>query len=159
MLFLSIAITVHAKEIPYNHNSITINEVKELVDYPVLAPDAIPFDWTLEIKTYPMDSDKDITHFRLHYMDQDDTVLMVGIEQKKEPTTDWYSPYAEVVDINGGNGVFEAWGNVGEVDEHGEMLDGGTLYWKQNGTYVLMNSGRISKERMIEIARSMRVVE
>jgi hypothetical protein len=42
---------IMAKEIKYNHNSITIPEIKKKVDFPDLTTKKIPDDWTLETKT------------------------------------------------------------------------------------------------------------
>ena len=152
---------VQAKEIKYNHNSMTVSEVKEKVDFSILSPDKIPDDWTLEIKTYPMDEEQHFAYFRLHYMDKDDTILKVGIEQRKEYSDkeELLRPNAEEVDINGYKGMFEAWGNSGEMDKKGELVTGGLLNWTQNGTHLQMNSSRIPKEMMLDIARSMKVVE
>lgn len=154
-------IAVAAKEIKYNHNSITVSEVKEKVDFHVLVPNKIPDDWTLEIKRYPMDEEKHFTHFRLHYMDKDDTILKVSIEQRNGPSNkeELSSTNPEEVDINGHKGYFEPWGNGGEVDKKGELVTGGLLSWTQDGTYIQMNSSRIPKEMMLEIARSMKVVK
>ncbi|HFJ9348907.1 MULTISPECIES: DUF4367 domain-containing protein [Bacillus cereus group] len=57
--------------------------------------------------------------------------------------------------MNGYKGYFEEWGNSGELDKKGELVTGGLLSWTQKGTYIQMNSTRISKEKMLEIARSM----
>lgn len=160
-LIFFIPCSVQAKEIKYNHDSITVSEVKEKVDFTVFAPDKIPDGWTLEIKTYPMDEEKHFTHFRLHYMDNNDTILKVGIEQRNEPSNKekFSSPNAEEIEINGNKGFFEAWGNSGEIDKKGELVTGGLLSWTQNGTYIQMNSSRIPKEMMLDIARSMKVVK
>ncbi len=158
IILISHPVIIHAKEIKYNHNSITIDQIKSKVDFKVLSPQKLPDDWTLEIKTYPMNEDEHFTHFSLHYMDKDDIVLKVGIEQRKEPVIKKkvVIPYAEKIDINGSEGIFEAWGNSGEIDNKGELVTGGLLTWKQNGTYVQMYSSRIPKETMINIARSMK---
>ncbi|RPJ95251.1 hypothetical protein CW357_11610 [Rummeliibacillus sp. TYF005] len=50
---------------------------------------------------------------------------------------------------------FIGWYN-GEGDENGDTITGGLLNWVQDGTYVLMMSSRVSKEAMLEIARSMK---
>lgn len=161
VLIFFIPYAVQAKEIKYNHDSINVSEVKEKVDFPVLAPDKIPNDWTLEIKTYPMNEEKHFTHFSLHYMDKDDAILKVAIEQRKGHSNKrkFLSPNAEKVEINGNKAIFEAWGNSGEIDVKGELVTGGLLSWIQNGTYVQMNSSRISKEMMLDIARSMKHVK
>ncbi|MCM3671978.1 hypothetical protein M3181_24000, partial [Mesobacillus maritimus] len=64
VIIFFIPFSAQAKEIKYNHDSITVSEVKEKVDFPIFAPDKIPDNWTLEIKTYPMDEEKHFTHFR-----------------------------------------------------------------------------------------------
>ncbi|MCM3412681.1 DUF4367 domain-containing protein [Metabacillus litoralis] len=158
-IMLLIPNVTHAKEIQYNHKSITILEVKDNVNFTVLSPDKIPDDWTLEIKTYPSDEEKHFTHFRLHYMDKDDTILNVGIEQRKEtPKIDNFSsPNAEKIDINDNKGLFSSWVNSEKVDKNGEIITGGRLQWRQNGTFIEMVSTRITKEQMLEIARSMKV--
>jgi hypothetical protein len=128
------------------------------VCFNILVPDETPKDWTLEIKTYPHDYKNHIAHFTLHYMDKDDTILMVGIEQRKEPYKNINLSYSEEVGINVHKGYFEAWGNSGELDKKGELITGGVLFWKQDGTYVTMHSSRIPKKMMLDIARSMKVV-
>ncbi|WP_169786341.1 hypothetical protein [Viridibacillus arvi] len=45
--------------------------------------------------------------------------------------------------------------NEKEVDKKGDTITGGLLRWTQDGTYVEMNSSRLPKEKMLEIARSM----
>ena len=60
------------------------------------------------------------------------------------------------VNINDHNGYFAEWGNSGEVDKKGELITGGLLRWKQEGTYIEMNSTRVSKDAMLKIARSMK---
>ncbi|MEK5422894.1 hypothetical protein MKZ08_12750 [Viridibacillus sp. FSL R5-0477] len=39
--------------------------------------------------------------------------------------------------------------------EKGDTITGSLLRWTQDGTYVEMNSSRLPKEKMLEIARSM----
>lgn len=158
ILFSSVPLGVQAEEIKYNHNSITIPEIKKKVDFTVLTPQKTPDDWTLEIKTYPTKAEENFTYFRLHYMDKNDKYLMVGIEERKETSNKEkpLSPYTEVVDISGNTAYFEAWGNSGEVDKNGDILTGGLLNWIQDGTSVEIISFRLSKEQMLEIARSMK---
>ncbi|MCM3672268.1 DUF4367 domain-containing protein, partial [Mesobacillus maritimus] len=69
------------------------------------------------------------------------------------------SPNAEEIEINGNKGFFKAWGNSGEIDKKGELVTGGLLSWTQNGTYIQMNSSRIPKEMMLDIAKSMKNVK
>ena len=138
-----------AKAIKYNHNSKTISEIRKEVDFTLLTPTIIPNDWTLDTKTSPWIS--------LHYMDSKDTKLMVAIHQKRgfRLFKDDF-PYSQQVDINGNKGYFQGWADSGEVDKNGDTITGGLLCWVQDGTYLEMNSSRLPKERMLEIARSMK---
>jgi len=142
---------ISAKAIKYNHNSKTIPELKKEVDFTLLTPTNIPNDWTLDTKT-------SLSPFiTLHYMDSKDTKLMVGINQGLGfPLTKDDFPYAQQVDINGNKGYFQGWEESGEVDNNRDTITGGLLKWVQDGTYVEMNSSRLSKEKMLEIARSIK---
>ena len=146
------------KEIKYNHNSITISEIKKHVHFNVLAPENVPDDWTLEIKTYPWEAKTNFTSFSLHYMDKNDEKMMVSITQKKSlrKQTEEYIPNAKTITINGHLGNLTKWGNDGEVDRKGEIVTGGLLQWSQEGTYIEIDSSRIPMEKMVEIARSMK---
>ncbi|MED4402702.1 DUF4367 domain-containing protein [Metabacillus fastidiosus] len=158
IFILSLPLGVQAKEIKYNHENITISEIKEKVDFKVFSPEKIPNDWTLEIKTYPSDEKDNITQFKLHYMDHNDENLMVGILEKKERPTDVIkrAPETERIDINGNIGYFHEWYGNGELDKKGRKITGGILTWIQEGTYLEMNSLDIDKEQILEIARSMK---
>ncbi|MFF5395861.1 DUF4367 domain-containing protein [Peribacillus butanolivorans] len=94
-------------------------------------------------------------------MDSNDKYLLIGIEQSKESSNSSKSSKemninAEQVDINGHKGFFVEWGNSGEVDNKGEIITGGLLHWIQEGTYVEMGSSRVSRNKMLEVARSMK---
>ncbi|MFP3512943.1 DUF4367 domain-containing protein [Peribacillus sp. SIMBA_075] len=156
ILFQNIPLIVQAKEIKYNHDSITISEIKRKVDFKVVVPQNIPNDWTLEIKTYPWDEKDKITNFSLHYMDSDDKYMLIHIGQSKESSNKEMNINAEQVDINGNKGFFVEWGNSGELDKKGELVTGGLLRWIQEGTYVEMESSRVSRNKMLEVARSMK---
>ena len=137
-----------AKEIKYNHNSKTISEIKKEVDFTVLTPKKIPDDWTLDTKTSPW--------IMVHNMDSKDTKLMVAIHQRTGfPLSDDDFPYSQQVDINGNKGYFQKLIDSGKVDKNGDIITGGLLNWIQDGTFIEMNSSRLSEEEMLEIARSM----
>ncbi|RSK28512.1 DUF4367 domain-containing protein [Bacillus sp. HMF5848] len=158
ILISTIPLCVQAKNIKYNHNSITISEVEKKVDFKVLSPKQVPKDWTLEIKTYPLGEKDTITNFRLHYMDKNDKYLMVGIEQRKAVSNEVEvkTPNAEKININGHIAYFQGWGNGGEGDSKGKKITGGLLTWIQDGTYIEMDSSNISKENMMKIANSLK---
>ncbi|KOO50955.1 DUF4367 domain-containing protein [Viridibacillus arvi] len=148
ILLISYPMIIVAKEIKYNHNSITIPEIKKKVDFTILTPKKIPDDWTLDTKTSPW--------IMLHYINSKDTKLMVAIHLRiAHPLSEEDFPYSQQVDINGNKGYFQDWTENGEVDNKGDTITGGLLRWTQDGTYVEMNSSRLPKEKMLEIARSM----
>jgi hypothetical protein len=148
MLLISSPMLSTAKWIKYNHNSETISEIKKKVDFTILTPKKIPDDWTLDTKTSPW--------IMLHYMDSKDTKLMVAIHLGRGfPISDEDFPHSQKVVINGNKGYFQKWIDSGEVDKNGDTITGGLLNWVQNGTYVEMNSSKLPKEKMLEIARSL----
>lgn len=162
ILFLQIPLIAQADQRDYEHNSITLSELKEKVDFSVHIPEKIPNDWTLEIKTYPMDAKNQFTYFRLHYyLDKSVPMLYVGIEQRKKTTKlkEPITPNTEKINVNGNKGFFTAWGNSGEFDKKGELITGGVLHWAENGTLIEMDSSRIPKEAMLKIAQSMKVLK
>lgn len=107
-------------------------------------PEQLPKDFSLEIKTYP-------DYIRLHLMDKDDKVLVVGIEQRKSSNTQPETTFqdAETVLINGIKGSFKTFENA----------PGGILSWKQDGTFLRMDSNTVTKQEMIEMARSMKMAK
>jgi Domain of unknown function (DUF4367) len=135
---------IQAKEIKYNHNSIKIEELVHKIDFNVLIPERLPKDFSLEIKTYP-------DYIRLHIMDKEDQALLVGIEQRKASNTQSETTVqdAETVLINGNKGTFKTFSNA----------PGGILSWKQDGTFLVMDSHTATKQEMIEMARSMKTAE
>jgi hypothetical protein len=144
VLLINSPMTIKAKQIRYNHDSKTIAEIKKEVDFTVLTPKKIPDGWTLDTKTSPW--------IMLHYMDSKDIKLMVTIHLRRGfPLSNEDFPYAQKVDINGNTGYFQKW-----IDKNGDAITGCLLNWVQDGTYVEMNSSRLSKEKMLEIARSMK---
>lgn len=145
-------------EIMYNHDSPTISEIKDKVHFKVFIPQNVPEDWTLEIKTYPFGEEDFISKIRLHYMDSSDTYMIVGIEERKAATMgiEKLKPSAEKYDINGTVGYYQPWANSGEKVGKGKIITGGILSWRQDGTLIKMDSSILTKEEMVEIARSMK---
>lgn len=147
-LLINYPMTIRAKETKYNHSSITIPEIKKKVNFTILTPKKIPDDWTLDTKISPW--------VMLHYMDSKDRKLMVAIHlSRRISLSDEDFPSAQRVDINGNKGYFSKWVDSGKLDKNGELITGGLLRWIQAGTYVEMQSSRLPKEKMLEIARSM----
>jgi uncharacterized HAD superfamily protein len=86
-LFLAQSDAASVPDFTYNHNSITIPELKEKVDFKVITPKKSPRSWTLEIKTYPWGDKENIHRIRLHFIDEHDKYLIVGLEQRKNINT------------------------------------------------------------------------
>jgi hypothetical protein len=148
-----------AKEIKYNHNSMTIDEVKKEVNFNVLVPEKIPEDWSLEIKTYDY-KDKNIRDITLHYMDSNDEFLMLGINERKVSKIEIRQLEEEIsneikINVNGVKAYYKEWANSGKK-LNGNRIDGGLITWIQGDTYVEMDSSILSKDEMVEIARSVR---
>ncbi|MBH9966163.1 hypothetical protein [[Bacillus] enclensis] len=141
------------KKVMYNHDSIKVDELIQKVDFNVLLPNKLLIDnYTLEIKTYPEWENDTFTKVRLHYMDNEDNSLLLGIEQRKisdDYSGDSFQGSEETVNINGHKGYFKTFSNAA----------GGILTWKQEGTLVEMDSNLFNKKEMIEIANSMKVVK
>jgi hypothetical protein len=83
---------------------------------------------------------------------------MIGVEERKAVSKGIAEkkPNAEKIKINGTIGYFQEWSNNGEGDSIGKKITGGKLSWVQEGTYIEMDSSNIIKDKMIEIARSMK---
>ncbi|WP_236712817.1 DUF4367 domain-containing protein [Peribacillus muralis] len=89
-------------------------------------------------------------------MDSDDKYLQISIKQGKKPFNKELHINEEQVNINGHKGFFVEWGNSGELEKRGEVVTGGLLRWIQEGTYIEMHSSRISRNKMLEVARSIK---
>jgi hypothetical protein len=148
-----------AQEIKYNHNSITIAEVKEEVNFKVLVPKKIPEEWTLEIKTRD-NKEENLSGIRLHYMDENDENIMLGIEEKKVSKRAISQLEEEIsegdkIKVNDVLAYYQEWANSGKK-LNGKIISGGLLTWIQDETYVQMDSSFLSKDEMIEIARTVK---
>ncbi|MED2133304.1 MULTISPECIES: DUF4367 domain-containing protein [Brevibacillus] len=153
-----ITTVVHAVTFQYGpHNTITIETLQKEIDFKLLVPTKIPKDWILEIKEGPRTDGKQ-DYCNLNFLDKNDQYLMMSLNQKKAifKELDSYQnrrDNTEIVQINNFEGHFEAWvgGRNGAND-----TPGGYLRWIQKGTYVEMESSRLSKEEMIKIAKSLK---
>jgi len=155
LILISVVPIIAQAQIKYHHDSPTISEIENKVNFKVFNPSNVPEGWTLEIKTYPGGVQDNVTKFRLHYMDKHDEHLMIGIEQRKATNIQKKHFNTEKVEVNGHNAYFKEWNNSGEVVS-GKVISGGLLYWVQEGTYIEMDSSVLNKDKMLEIANSMK---
>ncbi|MGG3887437.1 DUF4367 domain-containing protein [Brevibacillus panacihumi] len=156
-IVLSPIITViHAETFKYGpHNTITIEALQKEIDFNLLVPTKIPKEWVLEIKDGPRKNGKH-EYCNLNFLDKNDQYLMMSLNQKKAifKELDSYQNIGdntEIVQIGSIEGHYEAW-----VGTRNGNIPGGFLRWIQKGTYVEMVSSRLSKEEMVNIAKSIK---
>jgi hypothetical protein len=133
----------------------TLTKIKNKTTFKMLIPHELPPKWNLEVKfPYPLDISKPINDIRLHYFNQDDE-FMVGIQQFKatrntilEKESMSLDYIVEKVFINNHEGRFSPWWKT-------RGKNGGLLYWIQDGTYIQMDSFSLTKDKMMQLAKSM----
>ncbi|MEJ8548851.1 DUF4367 domain-containing protein [Brevibacillus borstelensis] len=131
-----------------------LRQIRKKVDFQILLPENASQKWGLEIKTYPQGVTDKIKKIRLHYLDENNENLMIGIGQSKAyPNESVELPHGTKVMINGNLGYFSEWG--GPTINQKKVPIGGLL-WVQNGTFIELNSSSLSKDEMIKIANSMK---
>ncbi|OOQ93197.1 DUF4367 domain-containing protein [Bacillus cereus] len=151
VLLLTLFITVLYTEPTFaktvSNVKILLVEMKRKAEFKVLVPQELTQNWSLVMKTYPSKKSNRIDKVRLTYINTAlKNYMMLGIEQSKAHESDIISRGTKV-QINKYKGRFEAW--------EGGSPKGGILRWIQNGTYVEMNSSNLTKDEMIQLAKSM----
>lgn len=132
-----------AQEIGVNNN---LSQIKKKTDFKLLSPQNIEKKWEVVIKPYPSAKSNIITSVRLSYLDKKlNDYVVVGIEQTKGNKI---SNVGNIVDINGSKGRFEAWAEKDKI--------GGLLRWVQGNTHIEMNSTNLTKDEMLELAKSFK---
>ncbi|MED5015911.1 hypothetical protein P9847_01185 [Paenibacillus chibensis] len=169
-----LAIVISAGAIFEGKETIDLRKIKSTTNFKLLVPDQTSVsNWNVEVKwPYPLKFDQPIRNLRLHYFDQRGEYVL-GIEQHGvkgytikvecieidarnhtsrshiETRLFEQSTTGEMILIHGAKAYFEAW-------DSREPIPGGILHWIQGDTYVEVNSGELTKEQMVEIARSMK---
>ncbi|GGE74205.1 DUF4367 domain-containing protein [Priestia taiwanensis] len=158
LLFCWCLLAIPAQAITYHKDSITIEEVEKRVAFSVFKPKNLPKEWELVIKTSPDIPKENVNDFRLQYFEKNDEISILVISQQDASSVihDYQSPSAKRITINGNEGYFSEWINSGEFDKNGRFITGGVLDWIQDGTYIEMYSDFLTKEQMLDIARSMK---
>ncbi|MFC3746751.1 hypothetical protein ACFORK_08485 [Paenibacillus sp. GCM10012306] len=148
--------------------NIGLDQIKSAADFKLFIPRNSFANWNLEIKEpYPLVTDRLITKVRLHYFDKSGSTYMFGIEQHKaigykskrsETTIDVHSKTSTTRDIEE-NFRFNTNGEIIKLNGVEARFNYGTqgrcLRWVQDGTYIEMDSFRLSKKQMIVLAKSM----
>jgi hypothetical protein len=159
-----------ASDKPSSHFKLV--ELKNAADFKLLTPYNSIERYKIEIKEpYPLVPGRSISRARLHYFDKSGQTYMFGMEEHKavgykikrvETTFDVrnqtsttriidedfkFDVRGEKVNINGIEARFVPWVN---------HRPGGYLRWVQDGTYIEIDSGDLSKQMMVELAKSMK---
>ncbi|WEG14579.1 DUF4367 domain-containing protein [Pullulanibacillus sp. KACC 23026] len=138
--FLTAPFFVQAKE-----KNVSMQQIKNEVNFKVLVPKRLPKDLQMNIKPYPPTEYGKPTKFTMTFTKNKQFVFNIQERKsnQKELDKDVYS-YGQPVSINGNRGYFLTSGHK----------DGHLLIWIQNGTVIEMDS-TLSKEKMLEIAQSV----
>jgi hypothetical protein len=153
-------------------SNVELDKLKTVADFELLAPSYSVQSYKLEFKEpYPFVLNQSVSKVRLHFFDKSGQTYLFGIEEHKAvgykvnrvvtnvdvrnrtSTTrtiveDFkFNEHGEKMNINGIEGRFEPWAN---------HIPGGYLRWVQNDTFIEMDSGELTKEEMIALAKSMR---
>lgn len=147
-------------------------KLKTIADFKLFTPSSSVQSYKLEIKEpYPFDHSRSVSKVRLHFFDESGKTYLFGIEEHKavgykmnrvvtnidlrnqSSTTRTiveefkFNGHGEKINMNGIEGRFEQWAN---------HKSGGYLRWIQDGTFIEIQSGDLTKEEMILIAISMK---
>lgn len=163
-------LTISLGSILEGDETLHLQKIKSHTDFKLLLPGEMQTEnWKVEVRWAFTKGSGPYRDVRLHYFDQRGEYVL-GIEQHKardyvyeikieeidlqkhtsrtRTKTEIFQQRTngEVIPINGAKAYFEAWVN---------QSPGGILHWIQGDTYVEMNSGELTKEQMVEVARSM----
>ncbi|MGG4132481.1 DUF4367 domain-containing protein [Paenibacillus illinoisensis] len=153
-------------------SNIELDKLKLVADFKIFVPYSSIHRYKIEIKEpYPFNPAQSVSEVRLHFFDKSGKTYLYGIEEHKAvnykinrviTTIDVrtqksstrtvvedfkFSERGEKININGFEGRFEPWVN---------HVPGGYLRWVNNDTFIEIDSGELTKEEMISLARSMK---
>ncbi|MGM0883719.1 MAG: DUF4367 domain-containing protein [Bacillota bacterium] len=149
-----------------------LDKLKNAMDFRLLIPDTFGEGYRLEIKEpNPIVQNQPVSRVRLHYFDKSGQTYVFGLEEHKavgykikrvethydvrnktSTTRTFVEDFkfdvrGEKVNINGIEARFMPWAN---------HVPGGYLRWVQEGTFIEIDSGALSKEMMTELAKSIK---
>ncbi|MEW4428116.1 DUF4367 domain-containing protein [Paenibacillus pabuli] len=153
-------------------SNVELDRLKLVADFKIFTPSSVDQIYRLEIKEpYPFIPGQSVSEVRLHFFDESGKTYLFGIEEhkafeykinrvittidvrKQTSTTrtvveDFkFSERGEKININGFEGRYEPWVN---------HVPGGYLRWVHNDTFIEIDSGELTKEEMIALAKSMK---
>lgn len=152
--------------------NVELDKLKRVADFKLLTPSSSVLSYKFEIKEpYPLVLSQSVSKVRVHYFDESGQKYLFGIEEHKaigykinrvvtnidvgngSRTTrtiveDFkFNERGEKININGVEARFEPWAN---------HIPGGYLRWVQDNTYIELDSGELTKEEMIALAKTMK---
>ncbi|MEW4425961.1 DUF4367 domain-containing protein [Paenibacillus pabuli] len=153
-------------------SNVELDKLKLVADIKIFTPSSPVQVYKMEIKEpYPFNPDHSVSEVRLHFFDETGKNYLFGIEEHKAvkykinrviTTIDVrnqtsttrtvvedfkFSERGEKININGFEGRYEPW--VYHVP-------GGYLRWVHDDTFIEIDSGELTKEEMIALAKSMK---
>lgn len=153
-------------------SNVELDRLKLVADFKIFTPSSLDQIYRLEIKEpYPFIPGQSVSKVKLHFFDESGKTYLFGIEEHKAveykinrviTTIDVrnqtsttrtvvenfkFSERGEKIKINGFEGRYEPWVN---------HVPGGYLRWVRNDTFIEIDSGELTKEEMIALAKSMK---
>ncbi|WP_440111400.1 hypothetical protein [Paenibacillus sp. QZ-Y1] len=150
--------------------NVDLDKLRNAADFKLLAPSHSDQRYKMEIKEpYPFVPSQPVSKVRLHFFDESGQTYLFAIEEHKAvgykierevtnidirnqtSTTRTFvedfkfSERGEKININGSEGRFEPWAN---------HILGGYLRWVQDGTFIEIDSKVLTKEEMVDLAKS-----
>lgn len=172
ILILTLSAGIASAKPTLAFSNVGLDKLKKVAEFKLLVPSHSVKGYKLEIKEpYPLVLSQSVSKVRLHFFDESGKTYLFGIEEHKAvgykinrvvtsldvrnqiSTTrtiveDFkFNERGEKININGIEGRFEPWAN---------HTPGGYLRWVQDDTFIEFDSGDLTKEEMVALAKSMK---
>ncbi|MDQ0876058.1 hypothetical protein QFZ77_004717 [Paenibacillus sp. V4I3] len=134
------------------HDDTKIQELKKHVTFNLFIPSYFDKASNYEIKV-PDQINKSMPKVQdvmINYFDSNGAYVF-GVQQIQKARKLTIEPRGEKVVINGGEGWYEVY--------VGKEPTGGRLKWLKSGTYLELETHNLSKDALIKIAKSMKVIK
>ncbi|PHE27948.1 hypothetical protein COF51_28855 [Bacillus pseudomycoides] len=154
MICIHFNTSVYAENIERANKEFSLKELKGKTSFNCFIPTDIAKDWSIELK-HPEQVQENMERIQIHFLNRAGTQLKVAIIESTAKNTDIEpGEHGERVKIKNMNGVFHPLTPTKRIKD----VQGGQLIWVQEGTMITLFSSRISKEELIEIAKSMQKI-